>query len=215
MKQSGSHLWFAATDPSGDLMEEFNEDCSFPLQDLSHQSARSQYDALFAYNLADMNLASKHLSIPWETSKDQSFSSSTIYIGFYWDLENRIVSLAPSKVEKYLGAIQEWLNRPKHVLKDVQSLYGKLLHACFAIYRGHAYLTGLEKILHVCADKPFMPYRPVRSIAVDLKWWILCLQRGKVARPIKPPIVPSNPTAYSDASSSIGIAIVIGQRWHA
>lgn len=144
MKQSGSRLWYAGRTLSNGSVEEFNKNCHFPICDLSDRSPHSEHNAIFTYNLDNVDFIPEQLGVPWEKSKDQPFTATTIYIGFQWDLEARIVFLTMNKVTKYLSAISEWLSRPTHILKDVELLYGKLLHACTPIPRGHAYLTGLK-----------------------------------------------------------------------
>jgi len=134
--QSGSRLWYGDTCPDSGQIEEWSEDCSNPLRDLSEHSPRSEHNKLFAYCLQDINDLSRKLGILWELLKDQLFKSSTIYIGFLWDIKLRIVSLSPEKIEKYLLAIHKWRKRQTHILHDVQKLYGKLLHACSAVPRG-------------------------------------------------------------------------------
>jgi len=62
-------------------------------------------------------------------------------------VENRVVSLSPHKISKYLLAIHKWRLRKVHVLQDVRALYGKLLHACEVAKHGRAYLTSLESML--------------------------------------------------------------------
>jgi hypothetical protein len=181
IRQSGSRLvWYTGKDHANGTANELNEDCGKPIIDLSHQSSRSEHDALFTYCLDDIDKISDKLGIPWEKSKDQLFASSTTYIGFVWDLNLRSVALAIGKIKKYRNAIKEWLSRPTHVLKDVQQLYGKLLHASAALREGRPYLTGLERMLKVCSDRPFMPHCPVKSIADDLLWWDECLQSDRV-----------------------------------
>ena len=110
-------------------LEEFDEDCRFPCRDLSHQSPRSAEDSRFTYNFDDIDQISDQLGIPWDHSKDQPFQPSTTYIGFEWNLSMLRVSLSPSKKDKYICAISEWKTRSSHVLKDIEKLYGKLLHA--------------------------------------------------------------------------------------
>jgi hypothetical protein len=82
LKQSGSRLWYPISDTPGDSFEEFNENCTFPLRNLSHVSSRSEHDASFTYTISDIDNVSDQLGIPWERLKDQPFSGSTIYIGF-------------------------------------------------------------------------------------------------------------------------------------
>ena len=214
-KRSGGRLWFTGNEHAWGLTEEFNEDCVNPIRDLSTSSPRSEQDAKFSYCLDNVDRISARLGIPWEKAKDQPFGSSTIYIGFVWDLNARTVSLAPTKVAKYREAITQWRDRHSHVLKDVKQIYGKLLHASAALPRGRAYLTSLERMMKVCADKPFMPHRPIKAIANDLAWWDNQLSLGNVSRPITPPLPFVDPRAFSDASTGVGIAVTIGPRWRA
>lgn len=211
----GGRIWFEGLSRGGRVLDEFSEDCAAPIIDLSSFSPRSEHDSLFSYSFADIDRISAPLGIPWEASKDQPFSSRVDYIGFTWDLETRTVSLSEKKVAKYLQAINEWRARATHTREDVEKLYGKLLHACAAIPMGRAFLTGFERMLKVSADKPFLPHRPDKTIASDLEWWGSMLRSGEVARPIYPPSPPADPQAFSDASSLIGVAIIIGEHWRA
>ena len=215
MHQLGSQIWFGGHIFDDGSIEEFNEDCSWPLKDLSDSSPRSDYNQLFSYCLTDIDDVSDRLGIIWEQEKDQPFASSTICIGFLWDVEHRTVSLSPSKVAKYLLAIHEWRQRRMHTLQDVRKLYGKLLHTCQVAKRGRAYLTSLENMLSVCGRQPLVPHCPSKCVEADLDWWSNLLQNGEAVRPIYPPTPYCNPLAFSDASSSIGIGIVIRQRWRA
>jgi hypothetical protein len=215
MHQSGSRIWFGGHTFDDGSIEEFNEDCSWPLKDLSKLSPRSEHDNMFSYCLEDIDDLSVDLGIVWEKEKDQPFAPSTICIGFIWDVENRVVSLSPHKISKYLLAIHKWRLREVHVLQDVRALYGKLLHACEVAKHGRAYLTSLENMLRLCGTQPHLPHRPSKGINEDLDWWSNLLQNGRASRPIYPPTPYHNPQAYSDASSSIGIGIVIGERWRA
>jgi hypothetical protein len=234
----GGRLWFRGTTMPNDQPEEFDEDLSFPIRDLSLASKRfvlstctspqpttpapiaypfrrSQEDSLFTYSMADIDALSDILGIPWETSKDIPFSDIAPFIGFSWDLTNRTVCLPQNKREKYLQAIQEWESKPKHVLGEVQKLYGKLLHACHVIPAGRAYLTNLEAFLGVCHDSPFCPRSPPRRTPSDLLWWKNKLTQPTLVRPIPGPSLVVDPDAYSDASSETGIGITIGNRWRA
>jgi hypothetical protein len=101
------------------------------------------------------------------------------------------------------------------MLQEALELYGKLIHACAAVKRGRAYLTSLEWTIAVLQKKPLLPQHPDKETGPDLLWWSNLLQAGGVARPIIPPSTFSRPLAFSDASSGIGIGIVIGDKWRA
>ena len=52
------------------MLEEFDEDHTFPCKDLSSGTTW------------DIDVLSQKLGIPWEVLKDRPFASSTTYIGF-------------------------------------------------------------------------------------------------------------------------------------
>jgi hypothetical protein len=168
---------------------------------------------LYSYNFADINAISDTLGIPWELSKDLPFGFSTTHIGFYWDLKTSTVSLTLAKQEKYLLAIQEWNVRSTHTLNDVEKLYGKLLHSCSVIPRGHAYLTTLESMLSTGYNCPFVLNSPTKGLSADLKWWVSTLSQPFVGQKIPGPVLLHDIGAFSNTSSGFGIAIVIGSRW--
>lgn len=215
MRQTGGCIWFGELHHETGRLEESNKDCLKPLKDLSNDSPRSDHDRLFTFSLCDIDALSENLGIIWELLQDQPFAPSTIYTGFSWDVQLKTVSLSAAKVDKYLAAIYKWCKRHAHTLHDVQELYGKLLHACEATPRGKAYLTNLEAMLSYCSEKSFLPHRAGQRVANDLNWWSELLQSGSVTRTIYPAPKLKNPFAFSDASSGIGIGIVIGDRWRA
>ena len=87
MMVSGSRIWYKGATWNDDISDEFNEDCSRPIKDLSGSSHRSEHDVLFTYALCDIDAISRPLGIPWETQKDQPFGPSTVHLGFLWDLK--------------------------------------------------------------------------------------------------------------------------------
>ena len=212
---SGSHIWFKGATYVDGSHDEFSESCAFPIKDQLNNSPRSAQDQLFTFNFSNIDALSDTLGIPWEKSKDQLFGPSTIYIGFLWDITKRRVSLSPPKVTKYLLTIKSWQSQSTHVLQDVRELYGKLLHACAAIPCSRSYLTGFEHMLGTCAKKPFLPHHPDKAIITDLLWWVDALSSGAISRPIFPPTPFIDPRAFSDASSGVGLGIIIGNTWRA
>jgi len=58
-----------------------------------------------------------------------------------------------------------------------------------------------------------MPHSPPHQTAHDLVWWRSLLAKPTIQRFLHPPCPIIDPGAYSDASSEVGIGIIIGQRW--
>lgn len=70
-------------------------------------------------------------------------------------------------------------------------------------------------MLSVCSAKPFLPHRPDKTINGDLDWWKHAIESKLPKLPIFPPPTFIDLHAFSDASSSIGIAVVVRERWRA
>lgn len=213
--QHGGRLWYGGQVFEDGTIEEFDENCRFPCKDLSRRTERSVEDASYTYNFEDIDFFSLQLGIPWELLKDKPFASITTYIGFDWDVERYQVSLGPAKKNKYLRATEEWLAGTTHTLEEVQKLYGKLLHACLVVPTGRAYLTELEAMLGIFHNSPFLPRSSPKGLRDDLKWWVNTLRQPTVSRSIPYPLPLYDVHGYSDASSGIGIAITIRDRWRA
>ena len=98
-------------------------------------------------------------------------------------------------------------------LVEVQKLYGKLLHTTLAHPDGRPYLTSLEAMLGIFHDNPHLPWTPPRQVPSDLDWWTTELSKPTIRRSIPTAHTVHDIAAFLDASSSTGIAIVIGTRW--
>ena len=66
--------------------EQFNEDLTSPICNLSQSSPCSPHNARFSYSMADINMLSLELGIPWEKDKDVPFGTIVPFIGFSWDI---------------------------------------------------------------------------------------------------------------------------------
>jgi hypothetical protein len=211
----GSRIWYRGQTAPDGTAAEFDEDASCPFVDFSQISPRSPQDSSFSYCDADIDLLSGILGIPWEPSKTIPFNSQFPYLGFLWNILACTVSVLPSKQLKYKEAIQEWCSRHTYTLEEVRKLYGKLLHTCLVIPAGRAYLTSLEAMLGSFGNCPFTPHHAPRDTATDLDWWLQTLSSPDLMRAIPGPHPVTNCSAFSDASSGIGIGIVIQGRWRA
>ena len=212
--QKGGRYWFKGSTLPSSLTEEFAEDMSSPLQDLSVRhmdTTRTKH----AYSIENVDEISGKLGIPWERSKDVPFGKVVPFIGFDWDLENKTVSLQKKKKEKYTHAVVQWRRKKTHTLEEVESLYGKLLHTCLIVPEGRAFLTNLESMIGIFHDSPHKPRHPPRRTDVDLLWWLRTLGKPVLTRDIPGAQEVIDVQAFSDASSSVRIGIVVRGRWRA
>lgn len=198
------------------MMEEFDEDYSFPCAVTPRRQHSDPGDDGYAYGFGNIDAISDELGVPWEPAKDQHFASTTIYIGFLWDLEGKTVQLSTAKTAKYLKALDEWAETRTHARLQIESLYGKLLHTCLVVPAGRAYLTILESMLATSTTNPHLERHDDKRLAADLLWWRRRLENpSTLTREIPHPLTLTDAAAYSDASSGVGIAIIVGGRWRA
>jgi hypothetical protein len=112
-------IWYGGNPLPDGHIEEFDEDFSSELRDLSQSAPHSLDDTTYTYNIQDIDNISNMLGIPWELSKDIPFSSSVPFISFIWDIDDKTVTLSEKKRDKYLNAIKDWQASHTHTLKDV------------------------------------------------------------------------------------------------
>ena len=213
--QSGSRYWYRGETMSNNSSAEFDEDAGNLIWNYANTSMCSTNDMAFTYCSADIDIISEKLGIPWESSKTIPFGNSIPYLGFDWNLSSCIVLVTASKKEKYKTVIEEWLLKSVHTLDEVQKLYGKLLHISLIAPARRTYLTSLETMLGSFTANPFMPHHPPRDTAKDLSWWLQVLNHTKISRSIPGTCIITDWGAFSDASSGIGISIIIDGRWRA
>ena len=210
--QTGGRLWYKGKILADAGAEHFAEDFTFPLRQIRDIQDQG---IIFPYGIEEIDEVTAPLGIPWEASKDTAFSSTVVFAGLSWDLNEKRVSLPESKKEKYRQAISEWKRRPTHALEDTRKLYGKLLYACHIIPRGRAYLTNLEKMMGTFHERPFIPRHPPAHLAEDLAWWQKTLSQPTLSREIPGGRNIADVGGYSDASSTVGIGVVLGNQWRA
>jgi len=213
--RSGGHLWFKGAKWPDGSYEEFDDSCQHPIKALPVCPHTFNYDASFTYTLEHINAISKRLGIPWQSSKDQPFGPSFSYLGFHWDINNKIVALMDHKREKYTHAIETWKQASKHALQETEKLHGKLLHTTHIIPKGRAYLSGLERLMATQRDKPRVPLSSPKGTDFELDWWLHALSSPIPPRPIPAPSQFTDSSAFSDASSGTGIAFLVGSKWKA
>lgn len=216
MMSKGGRSWYGGDVAEDGTREEFDEDCTFPCGALPVPPSSSAEDSTYTYSFQHIDEVSRELAIPWEPDKDQHFASTTVYIGFLWNLDAKTVQLGPEKTAKYLQAINDWFATKTHSGHQTESLYGKLLHACLVVPPGRAYLTVLESMLGTAARNPHLARHDDRHLEADLRWWMHRLENpARLTREIPHPLPLTDIAAFSDASTGFGIAVVIGRRWRA
>jgi hypothetical protein len=218
----GARLWWDGGDmPDGRPME-LVESHEHPVRDhtgsdLAHPGPRAEQDRDFAYTFADITQLSDELGVIFGAKKDSPFAPSGVFTGLVWDVQAKTVGISETKRAKYEAALADFLANEVAPLRAVQSIYGKLAHACLVMPEGRAYLTGLERAMGAFAlsASPFASHRITREVRDDLAWWTRRLCVPIPVRPLPIPVSVRDTRAYSDASSGVGVGVYIDGWWRA
>ena len=158
------------------------------------------------------------LKIPWHPDKGQDFSPSFTYLGFFWDIPNRTVTLHDAKREKFLTRVNNFIasfSGARCQMQDVMKIHGSLCHIAYIYPEGQNRLPSLSNFICTFQNDTFSHRFPPKSLISDLTWWKTTLSRGRVSRPLTSRGNPTDLHIFVDASTSWGIGIVFGMRWDA
>lgn len=160
------------------------------------------------------------LCIPWHPEKTGTqFLSSSTYIGFFWDLTRRWISLPDKKRQKYLARVSTLLSgaasSQRFCLHDIQVIHGTLVHVSFVFPEGSSRLPVISNFMTNFLGNKFVLHHLSDGVIKSLRWWERRLLDPLAYRQLHPirPLVDYG--IFVDASTSWGIGIIIGDFWHA
>jgi hypothetical protein len=158
-----------------------------------------------------MNLTAR-AGVPWSQKKLRRLASTQRYIGFDWDLKNKVVSLPPEKMLSIGDLLKTWASPGASFSeREAASLHGKLVHCSSILRLIRPFLRSIARF-----SQSFRSSRaklhPSQDMLADISWIRFLL-------PILPSSVPlASPSPvdlgwWGDASTSFGIGIVLGKFW--
>jgi hypothetical protein len=217
-RQRRGRIYWEGADRAEGGSDQHVEDMRCEIRDLAARSPRSAAEARFSYCMADIDAVTDPLGYRWVAEKDKPFAAENVYMGLLWNVQAKTVSIPEPKREKYLAGIREWLAVRTHTLAEAEVLHGRLQHITYVIPRGRAYLGCLQTFMGLYSNGQHhreQPLTPPKRTPADLRWWERELSSPGISRPIPGPVVVAEVRAFSDASSGIGVAVVLGDLWRA
>jgi len=177
-------------------------------------------DFRYDYDRTEMLRHIEQLGVPWHEEKgDLFFTSTTVFIGYLWDIPGRVVSLPEEKRLKFHERVRRFLNdfcnscHPCRLL-DVQKIHGSLCHVAFVYTHGRSRLSSISNFTSKFKNDDFKSlYVSSRSMISDLRWWLDTLSSPSIVRQLQPCGPLQDLGLYVDASTSWGIGIVVGDEW--
>ena len=173
--------------------------------------------SLYSYDSRLIFKVASHLGLPWKLEKHTDFSATFRYLGFHWDLLNKLVSLPTDKASKFLNRLKPWTARSRQTLHSAQQLLGSLNHVCYVLPLGRSKLHYLRKFTasFSSTSSPFMLHSVSAKLAHELDWWRATLQHTSISRSIALPTDTCDARIYVDASTTWGVGVLINNKWAA
>ena len=117
----------------------------------------------------------EELGLPVAMNKLESPTPCLTFLGFELDLRAMEVRLPQDKLTELQSLILGWTHKNSCLKKELESLVGKLSHACKVVKPGKTFLRHLYQKLAETAQ----PYHHIRfniRVRSDLMWWSTFLQ---------------------------------------
>jgi hypothetical protein len=171
----------------------------------------------YSFDIENICDVARHLGVPFSAKKLAPFSSTTRYVGFWWDWDTKIVSLPGEKRVEVQAKVSAALALDKISLKSLHSLSGSLSHVSMVVPEGRSNLRGLWNLLSSMSSSSSSPHSQREwspSARRDLEWWNKLLDSRDISMRLCTEVVPDDSfQVFSDASTSWGIGVVIGSEY--
>ena len=104
--------------------------------------------AIYEYDRNEALQRISSLRVPWHKEKgDSEFLHKTTFIGYYWDLINKTVTLPEEKRLKFHNRVRVFIDSftgHRCMLRDVERIHGSLCHVVFVYISGRSRLPSLS-----------------------------------------------------------------------
>ena len=110
------------------------------------------------------------LNIPVATEKLDGPTTRLVFLGVEIDTAEMVLRLPTQKLLELQDLVERWMGKKACYLYELQSLAGKLQHACKVVRPGRTFLRRVFEMMHVTGKK----YHHVRLNAgfrSDITWW--------------------------------------------
>ena len=153
----------------------------------------------------------KRLRVPIASKKLEGPTDRLTFLGIEIDSQEMTLRLPVRKLLELKSLIAEWASRKSCIKRDLQSLVGKLQHACKVVHPGRTFLRRMFELLKGVKKKDHF-IRLNAAFRSDLRWWQRFLEEWNGVSMI----AMSGGTElhlYSDASGSFDCWAWQNNRW--
>lgn len=162
-------------------------------------------------SIEDITRRSQELGVLTNKKKCSEFKHEQKFIGFIWNGVEKTVRLPEDKLEQRKLQIKEFLAQKSFSYDQVEVLTGRLVHVSYIPPQLRCYLKGLHRWKTAWVSKYAKQSLP-EDAKEDLQYWSMILSNFKNMRLI-PVTQPTEINWVGDASTSFGVAVLIGRKW--
>ena len=123
-----------------------------------------------AQSLHAIQKAANDTGIPLAPEKIEGPTTCLIFLGIELDSMQMTARLPADKLFDLLTLIQTWRDKTYCKRKELESLIGKLSHACYVVPAGRTFLRRLINLLRD-SKRFWKSIRIPRACQLDLQWW--------------------------------------------
>lgn len=154
---------------------------------------------------------STELGVMTNKTKCSHFKHEQKFIGFIWNGVEKTVRLPENKLEERKQQILEFLNGDSFSHDQVEVLAGRLTQVSYILPQLRCYLNSIHR-WKAAWRKRFAKQKLPDNVKEDLEYWGETLNSFRNYRLI-PTTEPKEIGWVGDASTSFGVAVIIGKNW--
>ena len=164
-------------------------------------------------NLQKLLAVFTSLHIPVASEKLEGPTTCLSFLGIELDTYLMVLRLPQEKIEELRALLAHWRTKKWCLLKDLQSLVGKLQHACKVVRPGRTFLRRMFELLRGTPKRQCF-IRLNATFRSDLAWWLMFLESWNgVSMLADVDNAPPDAHLYTDASGGIGCGAWSGRHW--
>ncbi len=121
--------------------------------------------------LKAIDQAAIEIGIPLSPDKCVGPTTCLVFLGIELGSVHMTARLPDDKHAELIQLLEEWVSKRSCRLKELQSLVGKLSHACAVVPQGRTFLHRLLDLLKGHSSKHSWFIRLNRECKLDIEWW--------------------------------------------
>ena len=153
-----------------------------------------------------------HLGIPVAQEKVEGLPTTITFLGIEIDMVAIQLCLPANKLAELRNLVKQWMQWKSCFKKDLQSLAGKLQHACKVVRLGRTFLRRVFELLRVTVKK-YNHIHLNNEFQSDLMWWNTYLSDWNGVSMVQGSAKTQQVAVFTDVCGEVGCRGRWGTHW--